>query len=326
MRGIRLAMTALAALLAVALLSLPGYAQTGFPNRVVKLIVPYPPGGGTDLLARALADRLSRKWGQSVIVENVGGAGGNIGAAEVFRADPDGYTLLLASPGPIATNAFMYKDMSYDPAKWVPIAVLATSPYVLVLSLGFDAPNLPLLLTHAKANPGRLTAATPGVGSVGQLATVELEMLADIRLLQVPYKGLSPAVGDVLAGNVDMMFDMLATSLPLYRAQKEKIIAVGGTERVKELPDIPTLAEAGVPSYRAVTFFGIVAPPQTPDALADQINRDVVACLNEPAFIERTKALGMDLAPGSRAQAAKFFAEERDLWGKVIKRADIPMQ
>jgi tripartite-type tricarboxylate transporter receptor subunit TctC len=208
----------------------------------------------------------------------------------------------------------------------VPIAVLATSPYVLVLTNGFDAPSLSLLLTHAKANPGRLTAATPGVGSVGQLATVELEMLAEIKLLQVPYKGLSPAVADVLAGNVDMMFDMLATSLPLFRAQKEKIIAVGAAERVKELPDVPTLAEAGVPGYRAVTFFGIVAPPQTPDALADKINRDVVACLNEPELIEKTKALGMDLAPGSRADAAKFFAEERQLWGKVIKRAELPLQ
>jgi len=326
LRGIRIAITALLATLAVAAANSAALAQANFPTRVVKLIVPYPPGGGTDLLARVLADQLGRKWGQAVIVENIGGAGGNIGAAEVFRADPDGYTLLLASPGPIATNAYMYKDMSYDSAKWVPIAVLATSPYVLVLNNGFDAPNLALLLTHAKANPGRLTAATPGVGSVGQLATIELELLADIKLLQVPYKGLSPAVADVLAGNVDMMFDMLATSLPLYRAQKEKIIAVGGTERVKELPDVPTLAEAGVPGYRAVTFFGIVAPPQTPDALADRINHDVVECLKKPEFIEKTKALGMDLAPGSRADAAKFFAEERALWGKVIKQADIPLQ
>ena len=292
MRGIRIAITALLPMLAVAAAISAAHAQTNFPTRVVKLIVPYPPGGGTDLLARVLADQLGRKWGKAVIVENIGGAGGNIGASEVFRADPDGYTLLLASPGPIATNAYMYKDMSYDPAKWVPIAVLATSPYVLVLHNGFDTPSLPLLLTHAKANPGRVTAATPGVGSVGQLATIELELLADIKLLQVPYKGLSPAVADVLAGNVDMMFDMLATSLPLYRAQKEKIIAVGGTERVKELPDVPTLAEAGVPGYRAVTFFGIVAPPGTPDALADKINRDVVACMNDPAFIEKTKALG----------------------------------
>src|SRR5271170_4208024 len=140
-------------------------------------------------------------------------------------------------------------------------------------------------------------------------------MLAGIKLLQVPYKGLGPAVSDVLAGNVNMMFDMLATSLPLQRADKEKIVAVGAARRVKELPDVPTLAEAGVPGYRAVTFFGIVAPPQTPDALADKINRDVVECLNQPDFIEKTKALGMALAPGSRAEAAKFFAEERELWG-----------
>jgi tripartite-type tricarboxylate transporter receptor subunit TctC len=323
LRGIRIAITALVTLLA---LTAAAEAQADFPSRVVKLIVPYPPGGGTDLLARVLAEELGRKWGQAVIVENVGGAGGNIGAAEVFRAAPDGYTLLLASPGPIATNAYMYKDMSYDPAQWVPIAVLATSPYVLVLTNGFDAPSVPVLLSHAKADPGKLTAATPGVGSVGQLATIELEMLADIKLLQVPYKGLSPAVADVMAGHVDMMFDMLATALPMHQAGKEKIIAVGGTERVKALPDVPTLAEAGVPGYRAVTFFGIVAPPQTPEALADKINRDVVACLNDPAFIDKTKALGMDLAPGSRADAAKFFAAERALWGKVIKQADIPLQ
>src|SRR5277367_6140623 len=326
MRRIAVMMTALAALLAVAASGIESRAQTAFPTRVVKLIVPYPPGGGTDLLARVLADQLGRKWGQSVIVENIGGAGGNIGAAEVFRADPDGYTLLLASPGPIATNAYMYKDMPYDPAQWVPIAVLATSPYVLVVSPHFDVANLAQVIAQAKAKPGGLTSATPGVGSVGQFATIEFEMLADIKLLQVPYKGLGPAVSDVLGGNVNMMFDMLATSLPLQRAQKEKIVAVGSTERVKDLPDVPTLAEAGVPGYRAVTFFGLVAPPGTPDALADKINRDVVECLKQPEFIEKTKALGMDLAPGSRADAAKFFAEERALWGKVIKQAGIPLQ
>jgi tripartite-type tricarboxylate transporter receptor subunit TctC len=322
MRGVKIAMTVLAAVLAVT----AAQAQTDFPSRTVKMIVPYPPGGGTDLLARVLADQLGRKWGQSVIVENIGGAGGNVGGAEVFRADPDGYTLLLASPGPIATNAFMYKDMSYDPAKWVPVAVLATSPYVLVLSPSFPGTSIADVLARARANPGQLTSATPGAGSVGQLATVELELLAHIDVLQVPYKGLQPAVTDILAGNVNMMFDMMATSLPLYRAQKEKIVAVGSTERVKDLPGVPTLAESGVPGYRAVTFFGIVAPPGTPDALADKINRDVDECLRQSEFIEKTKALGMDLAPGSRAQAATFFASERDLWGKVITAANIPLQ
>ena len=327
MRGFKLAITVLAAMLAIAGAPWESRAQPAFPTRTVKMIVPYPPGGGTDLLARVLAQQLGRKWGQSVIVENVGGAGGNVGAEEVARANPDGYTLLFASPGPLATNAFMYKTMPYDPAKWVPIAVVATSPYVLVVSPHFDASSLAQVIAQAKANPGQLTSATPGVGSLGQFATIEFEMLAKVKLLQVPYKGLNPAVTDVLGGNVNMMFDMMATSLPLYRAGKEKIVAVGATARVPQLPDVPTLAEAGVSGYRAVTFFGIVAPPGTADALADKINRDVVDCLKHPELIERTKALGMDLAPGSRADAAKFFADERELWGKVVKEANIsPME
>jgi tripartite-type tricarboxylate transporter receptor subunit TctC len=327
MRGMKAAIMALAATLAIATATAASRAQDNYPTRTVKMIVPYPPGGGTDLLARVLAQQLSQKWKQSVIVENVGGAGGNVGAEEVARAAPDGYTLLFASPGPLATNAFMYKTMPYDPAKWVPIAVVATSPYVLVVSPHFDASDLAQVIAQAKAKPGALTSATPGVGSLGQFATIEFEMLADVKLLQVPYKGLSPAVADVLGGNVNMMFDMMATSLPLYRAGKEKIVAVGATKRVPQLPDVPTLAEAGVAGYRAVTFFGIVAPPGTPDALAERINRDVVACMGESAFIEKTKALGMDLAPGSRAEAGKFFADERELWGKVISQAGIkPMQ
>jgi tripartite-type tricarboxylate transporter receptor subunit TctC len=321
-----LAMTALAAVLAAATPGASANAQPAFPSHTVKLIVPYPPGGGTDLLARALAQELGQRWRQSVVVENVGGAGGNVGAEEVARAAPDGYTLLFASPGPIATNAFMYKNMPYDPADWTPVAVVATSPYVLVVSPHFEASTLRQVIAEARAKPGQVTAATPGIGSVGQFATIEFEMLAKVKVLQVPYKGLAPAVTDVLAGNVAMMFDMLATALPLHRAGKEKIVAVGATARVPALPDVPTLAQAGVAGYRAVTFFGVVAPPHTPDALADKINADVAACLKDPAFVDKTKALGMDLAPGSRAEAAEFFAGERTLWGKVITRAGIRPQ
>jgi len=323
MKRITLAMAALTGILALAAPSAPSRAETAFPTRTVKMIVPYPPGGGTDLLARVLAQRLGAKWKQSVIVENVGGAGGNVGAEEVYRAAPDGYTLLFASPGPLATNVFMYKTMRYDVTKWTPIAVVATSPYVLVVSPHFAALNVTQVIADAKAKPGALTAATPGIGSLGQFATIEFEMLAKVKLLQVPYKGLSPAIADVLGGNVNMMFDMLATSLPLHQAGKEKIVAVGSTQRVAGLPDVPTLAEAGVPGYRAVTFFGLVAPPNTPDALADKINADVIACMKEPAFIDKTKAIGMDLAPTSRAEAAKFFANERDLWGKVASEAKL---
>jgi len=323
MPSVRYAIGLITAMLVLVTLPTLSRAEASFPSRPVKMIVPYPPGGGTDLLARVLAQQLGQKWGQAVIVENVGGAGGNIGAEEVFRAPADGYTLLFASPGPLATNAFMYKNMPYDTAKWVPIAVVATSPYVLVVSPHFDASDVAQVIADAKAKPGQVTSATPGIGSLGQFATIEFEMLANVKLLQVPYKGLNPAVDDVLGGNVNMMFDMMATALPLYRAGKEKIVAVGATERVPQLPDVPTLAEAGVSGYRAVTFFGIVAPPGTPDVLADQINRDVADCLSEPAFAEKTKALGMDLAGGSRTEAAKFLDNERELWGKVIKQAGI---
>src|SRR5579863_9278378 len=323
MKAIHIAIAALAAALAVAAPSGGARAQADYPNRTVKLIVPYPPGGGTDLLARVLAQQLGEKWKQSVIVENVGGAGGNVGAEQVYRAAPDGYTLLFASPGPLATNVFMYKAMRYDVAKWTPLAVVATSPYVLVVSPHFPASNVGEVIADAKAKPGALTSATPGIGSLGQFATIEFEMLAKVKLLQVPYKGLSPAVADVLGGNVNMMFDMLATSLPLHQAGKERIVAVGSTRRVPGLPDVPTLAEAGITGYRAVTFFGLVAPPNMPDALADKINRDVVACMKEAAFIDRTKALGMDLSPTSRADAAKFFADERTLWGKVASEAKL---
>jgi len=323
MRRITIALTAVLALL---LPAQQGRAQESFPSRLVRIVVPYPAGGGTDTLARLLADQLSRKWGQSAIVENIGGAAGNIGAAEVARAMPDGHTLLLASPGPIATNGFLYREMGYDPARWVPIALLATGPYVLVLRRNFEGSTVNDLIARAKANPGKITSATPGVGSVGHLSTVQLEMLAGIKTAQIPYRGLGQAINDVIAGHVDFMFDTPTTSLPLHRDGKVKIIAVGTSERVRELPEIATIAEAGLPGYRAVTWYAMVAPPQTPAALADKINRDVVDTLGRPDVIEKVRGIQMEPVTKTRAQAAEFFAEETQLWGKVIKQANIPLQ
>jgi tripartite-type tricarboxylate transporter receptor subunit TctC len=293
---------------------------------VVRIVVPYPPGGGTDTLARLLADQLSRKWGQSAIVENIGGAAGNIGAAEVARAVPDGHTLLLTSAGPIATNSFLYKEMGYDPARWVSVALLATGPYVLVLRKNFEGSTVKDLIARAKANPGKITSATPGIGSVGHLSTVQLEMLADIRTVQIPYRGLGQAINDIIAGHVDFMFDTPTTSLPLHRDGKVKIVAVGSSERVRDLPEVPTIAEAGLPGYRAVTWYAMVAPPQTPAPVADRINRDVVEILSRPEVIEKVRGIQMEPVTQSRAQAAEFFAEETQLWGKVIKQANIPPQ
>jgi tripartite-type tricarboxylate transporter receptor subunit TctC len=325
MRRIKIGLLALA-MLTVMLPTEPNRAQDSYPSRLVRIVVPYPAGGGTDTLARLLADQLSRKWGQSAIVENIGGAAGNIGSAEVARATPDGYTLLLASPGPIATNGFLYKEMGYDPARWVPIALLATGPYVLVLRKNFEGSTVQDLIARAKANPGKITSATPGVGSVGHLSTVQLEMLAGIKTVQVPYRGLGQAINDLVAGHVDLMFDTPTTSLPLHRAGKVKIVGVGTTERVRELPEVPTIAESGLPGYRAVTWYAMVAPPQTPAAVADKINRDVVELLGQPDVVEKVRGIQMDPVTKTRTEAAKFFGEEVQLWGKVIKQANIPLQ
>jgi tripartite-type tricarboxylate transporter receptor subunit TctC len=325
MRFIKIGVTALGAGLAVVAAIQSVAAQATFPSKNVRIVVPYPAGGGTDILARLLADQLSRLWKQNVVVENVGGAAGNIGAADVARATPDGHTLLVSSPGPVSTNKFLYKDMPYDPAQWTAVALLATGPYVLSIRKNFPGSTVKDVVTYAKANPGKLTAAIPGAGSVGHLATVELEMLAGIKTLHVPYKGLGPALNDVIAGHVDLMFDTPTTSLPLNKDGKIKTIATGTPERISEAPDIPTIAET-LPGYRAVTWYAMVAPPKTPAAIADKINRDVVAILSRKEVADKVHSIQMDAATKSRSETAKFFADEAELWGKVIKSANIPLQ
>jgi len=323
MKAIHIAIAALAVALAVAAQIGSSRAQADYPTRTVKLIVPYPPGGGTDLLARVLAQQLEQTWKQSVIVENVGGAGGNIGAQEVAQAAPDGYTLLLTAPGPLALNSIVYKEMPYDPAKWVAIGMLATSPFVLAVSPDFAATSLAQVIADAKAKPGALTMATPEVGGLGYFAAIELEQLAHVEFLHVPYAGEGPEVTALLGGHINMTLIDLAPVLPFHRAGKLKIVAAGAAARVPQIPDVPTLAESGVPGYSAVTFFGLVAPPGTPTALADKINRDVVSVLKQPAVLDKIKALSLAPSFGSRTDAAKFFADERALWSKVAAAANI---
>jgi tripartite-type tricarboxylate transporter receptor subunit TctC len=321
-----LAKSIIAVLAALIVFRAPSSGQESFPTRVVRIVVPYPAGGGTDTLARLLSDQLGRRWRQSVIVENIGGAAGNIGAAEVARSAPDGYTLLLTSPGPIATNSFLYKEMGYDPAQWTSIALLATGPYVLVLRKDFEGTTVADLIARAKSNPGKITSATPGVGSIGHLATVQLEMLAGIATVQIPYRGLGPAINDIIAGHVDFMFDTPTTSLPLHRAGKVNIVGVGTPERMQDLPEIPTIAEAGVPGYRAVTWYAMVAPPNMTVALADKLNSDVNDVLARADAVEKVRGIQMEPAHKTRAEAAQFFTEESRLWGNVIKQANIPIQ
>src|SRR5262249_27156896 len=305
----------------------PGADAQSFPSRPVKIGVPFPAGGGTDLLARLIAQALAKKWNQTVYVENLSGAAsGTVGALEVSRSAPDGHTLLLSPPGPIAMNKLLYKTMPYDSSKWVPISVVASVPYVLAVRNGLGVRDVKGLIAKAKAEPGKLPYASPGAGTVGHLAAKEFEMLAHVELNTVPYRGLAPALQDIIGEHIDMIFDTTTTSLPLHKSGQVKIIATGAGERAHDLPDVPTIAESGLPDFRAITWYAIVAPAGTPADVADKISRDVVAVTKDPEVSASIRAkLQMDPIGSSSREAAKLFAEDSALWAKVIAEAHISL-
>src|SRR5580704_12336097 len=302
------------------------YPTQDYPNHVVKIVLPVLPGSTTDILARLVADQLSQKWGKPVIVENMPGAAMNLGSEYVAHADPDGYTLLLSPPSPLAINQLLFRDIKYDPTKFLPIVLLVKIANVLDVRPDFPAKNVQGLIAYAKANPGKLTFASQGIGSTAHLSGSELEVLGGIQMVHVPYHGAQPALTDLMAGNVDMFFDTLATSIPLYRAGKLNMLGVASMERDSAVPEIPTIAEQGVTGFRSITWFPVVGPPGMPQALADKINKDVVAVLQRPEIADKLHALRLEPMAGTPADAAAFFASETKLWGRVIKEANITLQ
>jgi tripartite-type tricarboxylate transporter receptor subunit TctC len=302
------------------------FAQDAYPSHVVKIVVPAAGGSTTDTLARVVADKLSQKWGKSTIVENIAGGAMNIGASTVARAAPDGYTLLVAPPSPLSINDHLFKDLGYSPAQFVPITLLATIPNVLVVRNELPVNSIKELISYGEKNPGKLSYASQGAGSTAHLTASQLEVMGGIKMVHVPYRGAQPALTDVIAGHVDMFFDTPTTSVPLYREGKLKMLGVADTKRLNAVPEVPTIAEAGLPGFRSITWFGLVAPPQTPDALADKLNHDVVEILNSKEVKDRLQGLSLDVAATNRADTRKFFAEEAAIWGKVIKEANIPLQ
>ena len=306
--------------------SLPGRAQEDYPVRTVKIVVPAAPGSTTDTLARIVAEELARKWAKPAIVENIPGGAMNIGASNVARSAPDGYTLMIAPPSPLSFNHLIYRDPGYDPAGFVPISLLAQIPNVLVVRNGLAASTLNELISYGKANPGKLSYASQGVGSTAHLSAAQLEVRTGIKMLHVPYRGAQPALTDVVAGHVDMFFDTLATAVPLYRANKVKLLGVADLKRAGVVPDVPTLSEAGLPGFRSITWFGLVAPPATPAALAEKINRDVVAVLHGNDVVGMLHKISLEPGATTPAETAKFFADEATLWTSVIKEAGIEPQ
>jgi tripartite-type tricarboxylate transporter receptor subunit TctC len=310
----------------VALCSPPSPAQESYPSRTVKIVVPAVAGSTTDTLARIVADQLSQKWGKPAIVENIPGGAMNIGALSVARATPDGYTLLIAPPSPLSFNHLLYRDPGYEPTKFVPITMLATIPNVLVARNELAATNLNELIDYGKANPGKLSYASQGVGSTAHLSAAQLEVRTGIKMVHVPYRGAQPALTDVVAGHVDMFFDTLATSVPLYRDGKVKLLGVADLKRAGIVPEIPTISEAGLPGFKSITWFGLVAPPATPAALAERINRDVVEILRGTEVGQMLQRISLEPGATTPGETSRFFAEETALWSKVIKEAGIEPQ
>ena len=299
-------------------------AEDAYPSHVVKLVVPAAGGSTTDAIARLLADKLGRTWNQSVIVENIAGGAMNVGAEHVAKAAPDGYTLMVCPPAPVSIQHLLYNDLAYDPRRFVAVALLAKIPNALVVRNDLPAKDIKELIAYAKANPGKLSFGSQGAGSTAHLSASQLEVLAGIKMVHVPYRGALPALNDVIAGHIDMFFDTLTTSVPQWRAGKVRILAVASAERSPSVPELPTIAESGVPGFRSITWFALVAPPATPAAIVGKINRDVNAAFAE--LTEKFTAIRLEPMPGSAADAARFIADESALWGKVIKEAHITLK
>ena len=301
-------------------------AQEPFPSHTVKFVVPSVAGSTTDALARIVAQHLGQRWGAATIVENIAGGGMNIGARTVARAAPDGHMLLVAPPLPLAFSHVLYREPGYDPTKLVPITMLAKIPNVLVVRTSLPATTLKELIDFGKANPGKLTYASAGAGSTAHLSAAQVEARTGIKMVHVPYRGAQPALTDVVGGHVDMYFDTLSTSVPLYRANQVKLLGLADLQRADAVPEVPTFDESGLPGFRSITWFGMVAPPATPAGLAEKLNRDTVDVLRSPEVSEKLRSMSLQTGATSPAETAKFFAEEAALWTAVVKEAGIEPQ
>jgi tripartite-type tricarboxylate transporter receptor subunit TctC len=303
-------------------------APPDYPNRTVRIIVPFPAGGTADILPRIIAQKLRERWNQPVVVENKSGAGGNIGAASVATAPPDGYTLLASPPGPLAINESLYKPdaLGFSPSDLEPVTVLGTVPNVLDVRPDFPAKNAKELIEYAKANPEKVSFASQGNGSTSHLTGILFQKLTNVQMVHIPYRGTSPALQDIMGGNVDLFFDNLGSSLSLHQGQKLRILATGGKQRNPALPDVPTLQEAGVAAFESTTWFAIVAPPRTPFPIIQYLNQQITGVLMLPEVREQFAKIAVEPVGGSVAETAKFFADEREKWRGVIKSANVTVE
>ena len=305
----------------------PGaFAQADYPNQPIRWVVPYPAGGGTDVLARTMAEAMRGPLGQQIVVDNRPGASTNIGAQMVATAKPDGYTLMSADNALLAYNEHLFSKLPFSPEKdFTYIGGLSRFPLALVVHPGFAAKTLKDFIAYAKANPGKLNYASPGNGSPHHLAMEMFKNRTQTFLTHIPYRGAAPALQDVMGGQVPCMFLDLAAGLPVIQAGKVRALAIGSARRVAALPEVPTLAEAGVPHTEVYAFQGVLAPAGLPAALTTRLNAEINKALATPAVAKRMQDFGMEALPGTPEQFRAMARSESQRWGAIIKSAGVKL-
>jgi tripartite-type tricarboxylate transporter receptor subunit TctC len=295
-----------------------------YPARPVKMIVPVPAGGITDVLARTLQEWLTRKWGQSIVIDNRPGAGGNLGTEAVFRSDPDGYTMLISIPGPFTVNPSLYAKLNFDPAEFVPVSLLATIPTALIVSPRVPANTLAEFIAYARANPSRISAATQGPATTSHLTSEWFQQVANIKFVTVPYRGSAPALQGLIAGDVDIIFDNLGVSLALVKEGRLKMLAVGTEKRVPALPEVPAIAET-LPGFVSATWVGAFLPPKTPKPIADKLSADFAEAVRQPEIAQRFRDHASESAGLGPQATSAFVRTEAERWRKVVQTAGIKL-
>jgi tripartite-type tricarboxylate transporter receptor subunit TctC len=296
-----------------------------YPTRAVKIIVPFPAGGSADVVPRIVGEWLSRKWGQPVVIENRPGAAGNIGAELAYKAEPDGYTLLSAPPPPLVINQNLYPRLAFDPTQFEKIAVLVRIPNALVVTPKFPPKSVAEVISYAKANPGKVNSATQGNGTTSHLTSEMFQMMAGVQFQNVPYTGTAPALNDLVAGSVEIMFDNLGVSLQLVNGDKLRLLAVASPKRMASLPNVPTVAET-LPGFESEAFYAMVAPPKTPAAIVNKLHADINEALRQAELAPRFAALSAVTVGGTPKETADYMRAETERWNKVIKAANVKLQ
>ena len=298
-----------------------------YPSKPLRLVIPYPPGGGTDTIMRPFVQYLSERLGQQVIIDNRGGAGGAMGMEAVARAAPDGYTLLAALTAQLAVNPALYKKLPYDPIKdYAPITLFADGPYLLVVHPSLPVKSLREFLDLARKRPGEIVYASSGKGSGGHLAAELLQSMTGIKMVHVAYKGGGPALTAMLTGEVQVTFAPYASAHGLIKSGRIRAIGVTTARRPRAIPDIPTIAEAGVPGYDAGVWYSLLAPAGTPRAIIDRLNRETIAVLNKPEFTKLLVENAIDPIGSTPEELAQYIKNEIDKWAKVVKEGGIRLE